>query len=1300
MNRPPMQTISRGASHIGEEYQAVVIGSGYGGGVAASRLSRAGQRVCVLERGREILPGEYPDDLFEANDEFQIDTVEGRIGSRLGMFDYRSNEDVNVLVGCGLGGTSLINANVSLEMKPGLFEEEGWPEVFRQNPDILDPYYQRARMMLGAQPYPEHYPPLNKLEALERSARMLGKAENFYRPPLNVNFVTQTNRFGVDQAACNGCGDCTSGCNVTAKNTTLMNYLPDAAAHGAEIYTKAHVDYLERQDGRWIIHYTACDATPEVKATVVADIVVLAAGSLGSTEILLRSREHGLSLSTELGKRFSGNGDVLGFGYNCYWKSRSAGSGDPVSATDKEIDFEALLAVVDDLVEGDVESMQMPDEVENPLSLNGIGIGTDAEQIEAGNRVPPGPCIAGIIDLRDSRRPIDQLVIEEGVIPSTLAPILAPAMMFGGMLVGDFFRYGFKEGQSRLIDAKSLGDLIEKGGADIATSLAEASYSGPTSRTQTYLVMSRDSAGGQLMLGDNGRVRVHWPQAGRSDEIQRDNDWLRAATQAVHGQYIPNPLWSDAVGRKLVTVHPLGGCAMADSGTLGVVNDRCQVYIGNSTDVHDGLYVCDGSVMPGPVGVNPLLTITAVAERACTLMAETLGWPAVNLTLPEPQPLPKGTRILTIENAAKSDRQQTQRELADKQSPLWKTLKEEADQWIDDIGDRIGDRTKENIENQPDNWIHSLGFSEEMRGFFSACSEVTGLDAQRRLIGPYEVASRFGEVQKNPMVGRFVVDIPDIDAFADSPNHPGKLGGTIICPSLSHEPMQLSRGRFELLKEDADRVETWLMVYEGVLERADAPPMKFEARKVLDEKADSHWWTDVTTLFVDVRDSRDETGAGSLIGRGILHLSIDDLIRQASTLRIEPRSARGKLLKWKKPEKHQKLELLNAAKLLKVFALTIFNAYGGLLADLRNFSAEDNQRFAKNRRELESPIPVRYLAKGTNPWRPTTSGRYALTRYEGGRRGPVILAPGFGVTAASFATPTVDRNLVEYLTAAGFDVWLFDYRASPHSGWSASAFTIDDIAVEDWFQCVDFIREETGAEAVQVVAHCVGSMTLLMALMRGLRGVRSAVCSQLTLHPVTDWLNYLKADVGLADLLAASNTHVLDIRSDDSDEAKAIDAMLYRLPTPAGEECNNPVCHRIFAVFGPSYTHEQLNNETHAALQEMFGEISTSSFKQLAEIIRQGQVVDKDGGNTYLPEVAKLDLPLSFIVGQKNQIFYPDTSLRTFRWLKAHNPGQDYDRRLFSGYAHMDIFIGRNAAQTNGPFEYILERLTAGEQTR
>src|SRR5262249_31972348 len=91
--------------------------------------------------------------------------------------------------------------------------------------------------------------------------------------------------------------------------------------------------------------------------------------------------------------------------------------------------------------------------------------------------------------------------------------------------------------------------------------------------------------------------------------------------------YAPNPTWHSLQTKSLVTVHPLGGCIMGETGAEGVVNHKGQVFAGASgTEVYSGLYVDDGAVLPRPLGVNPSLTISAVAERTCALMAADRGW--------------------------------------------------------------------------------------------------------------------------------------------------------------------------------------------------------------------------------------------------------------------------------------------------------------------------------------------------------------------------------------------------------------------------------------------------------------------------------------------------------------------------------------------------------------------------------------------------------------------------------------------------------------------------------------------------
>src|SRR5687767_14831435 len=217
-----MARLSSPIESIQGHYQVVVIGSGYGGGIAASRLARAGQQVCVLERGREFQPGEYPNTEPEMLREAQADLPDKHIGSRTGLYDFHVNDHINVFVGCGLGGTSLVNANVSLPPEARVLEDTRWPQELRNDTStLLKEGFRRAEEMLKPTPYPEDFPPLPKLKALEKSAEFLNK--KFYRPPINVTFKDGVNQVGVEQQACKLCGDCVTGCNHAAKNTTLMN---------------------------------------------------------------------------------------------------------------------------------------------------------------------------------------------------------------------------------------------------------------------------------------------------------------------------------------------------------------------------------------------------------------------------------------------------------------------------------------------------------------------------------------------------------------------------------------------------------------------------------------------------------------------------------------------------------------------------------------------------------------------------------------------------------------------------------------------------------------------------------------------------------------------------------------------------------------------------------------------------------------------------------------------------------------------------------------------------------------------
>lgn len=1241
------QSIARPLTELADDYAVVVVGSGYGGAVAASRLARAGQRVCMLERGREHRPGDYPATLGAARGAVQVDTGRGKLGAADGLFNLHLNPDMLALVGCGLGGTSLINANVALEIEPRLFELEMWPAAFRTDKALLAASYERARAVLDPNPYPDAYPPLAKLQALEKSARAL-KAP-FSRPPITVNFEDRTNPFGVPQPKCTNCGDCCSGCNVGAKNTTLMNYLPDAANHGAEIFTQARVEWIERVGDRWRVHLSPNGAdAPGAPTSVMTDVVMLGAGSLGSSEILLRSRDKGLSLSDQLGLRFSGNGDALAFGFDSYWQMTPG-----------------------------------PDGTATPASLNAIGVG---ENIIAPDRFP-GPCITGVIDFRNAADPRDGLVIEEGVIPGIVATLLPPAFFFGDALGGNFTRFGLDQAKTRLLDAKETGEVIQSNPAG----LTDLAYTGPVSRTQTYLVMSVDDDGGRLVL-DNDRLRIDWPGAGANAAIARDNDLVRQVAEAIDGQFFANPIWNEPFANKLITVHPVGGCAMADNAALGVVDDRGRVFAGTQgATVHPGLYVCDGAVLPGPVGVNPLLTITALAERTCALLCEERGWP-LDVQIDGSGPLPPPSA--PIQSPANEHHDLLHRigsRLADMavqpKSSLLELIRKLMTRLEADAIDEATRIIKAIIRDHPNMLSPQFSFAETMHGWVSLQDVGHEASPAQRITDDYTAAAAWGRARDTICSFALTIHTSNLNHFVSDPDHAAGITGAVSCPALSSAPMPVRTGTFGLLPQDLGAVETWRMTYDMIIER-DGRPARFRGHKILRDRPGSNPWTDTTTLFVTINDG--EAGDGALLAQGILTLDLEDLAWQAASFRLDPQHDWLGLLIERFPRARDAIAFVYLGKFAGFFGTTLFKAYGGLLANLNNFPA---QQAATNvpprpRRTLELPEPQRFdveLADGF---------RNRLTRYQGGSKGPVIVAPGFSIRAASFALDTVERNLAESLVASGYDVWLFDYRASPDSGNPTdppAPFTIDDIALLDWPAAIAKVQAVTGKPSIQALTHCISAMSLLMALAAGATsGVRSAICSQLTLHPITDWVNYLKADLDAATLLAGIGPldGAFDFTSRGKDFDHEVDVAAWFLPIPPEQACKNPTCRRIFAVYGPSYNHAQLNHWTHETIAEMFGPVSIKPFEQLQLIMRNAHVTDAAGADRYLtPHGAKrLAIPITFVSGLANQLFYPETAQRTRTWLSRYNDPGLYRHRLFVDYAHMDLFIGRDAAQDVFPY--------------
>ncbi|MDR3650300.1 MAG: GMC family oxidoreductase N-terminal domain-containing protein [Acidimicrobiales bacterium] len=1135
-----MERLSRPLSELREHYDVIVVGSGYGGSIAASRLSRAGRNVALFERGREIHPGEYPATTEEARRNLQASTPEGDTGDPRDLYWFHMGADMNVFSGCGLGGTSLVNANVSLRPDPRIFDDRRWPRSLRDDKTGLEDGFARAEAMLTPNAYPASFPPLAKMDAL----RVAADGAPWYPTPVNVTFRAGPNAAGVHQEACTGCGDCVTGCNTGAKNTLLMNYLPDAVSHGAQIFSEIDVRWVERAQhpadgepdetpGRWVVRAQPLgsrrdhfDAPP---LAVSAEVVVLAAGTLGTSRLLLESRRHGLALSDRLGHRFSGNGDVLGFAFR---------PGRPVRA---------------------------------------VGSGHRAPDRDS----PAGPCITSVIDKREGVALEDGIIIEDAVVPGAVAGLLPLQLL--PQLGASWMRRRLRGG----------------GPGQALFSLLTGGRRGLTEHIQTLLVMGNDDDEGSIVL-DGDRVRVRWPGAGTRRYYERANGVVGAAASAGGGTFMHNPIWSRLLRHSLITVHPLGGCVMAEAAEDGVVDDRGRVFCGTTGPaVHDGLLVWDGSIVPRPLGVNPLLTISALAERGAFALAADKGWALEKANGRRP------------EHAVKAP-------------PL--------------PPDRPG-----------------LRFTERMTGWWSP------RDAGD--VADYESAAAVGEASGSTLAFVLTLSTDDLRAEIADLARPMSAVGTVHAPGLCADPLTVEDGRFQLMVADDElHPDIGHMWYRLPLAAADGRRFDFTGFKTVAPGTFDDVWAATTTLYVTLRRDGPD---GPVVGRGILRIKAQDFARQLRTM-----SVTGPV---------SMLERLNLeGRFGRAFAGRLYDEYGSVLHPPTRF----NRHAAPRRRRLLDLPPRREIE-----YRTADGVALRLAHYEGGTRGPVLLAHGMGANPLSFLLDTIQPNLAEYLVAHGFDVWVQEWRGSTLLPTARTQFTADDVARHDHAAVQAAIREGTGRGDYHVVSHCVGSITWMMAALAGTAAPTSLLCSSVAMHPVGPTMTRIKAGLHLAGLMKDVGIGMLttDSFSDESVGARLVDVALHAYPIPKAERCGRAVCRRLAFIYGVAVHHPNMNELTHTTMHELFGPTDMTMMAHLSRMAEAERVVGADGSDDYFPHLERLRLPITFLSGRHNLVWLPESTERTYSLLCSELGPDLFQRVVFDDYGHQDVLVGADAPRDTFP---------------
>lgn len=546
-------------------FEAVIVGSGFGGSVMAYRLAQAGYKVCVLERGKSYPPGSFPRSPFTMQNNFW-DPSKGLQG----LFNVWSFRNSEALVASGLGGGSLIYANVLIRKDANWFGKN-WL-ISRTE---LDFHYDNVEAKLCPQKYPFDFSPYDqtpKTIAFKQAAEELIKQNpqqfNWLFPDLAVLFsgpgqkpfpaepipMDPHNIHKVQRYTCRLCGECDIGCNYGSKNTLDHTYLSDAKTMGAEIRTLCEVRSFKPMDkSGYIVKYVEHKKENEGKEfdtsklpleEITCDKLILAAGTLGTTYLLLKNkREFNGKLSKTLGTHYCGNGDFLTFAL----KSKST-----------------------------IDGKMMPRIINASYGPVITGAIRSADKTEGGNG--PG------------------FYIQDAGYPEFLNWVTQTID-----LRSSFRRY------IRFLSRYICGLVGINIDSDLSAEIAEVLTASHHSYSSLPLLgMGLDTPDGNMKLRDDRFLDIDWDKRGSKDLFKKLKQTSKEIAGAMQATFQENPI---GFLSRTITVHPLGGCPMGRNESEGVVNSFGEVF--NCP----GLYIADGSVLPGPVGANPSMTIAALADR-------------------------------------------------------------------------------------------------------------------------------------------------------------------------------------------------------------------------------------------------------------------------------------------------------------------------------------------------------------------------------------------------------------------------------------------------------------------------------------------------------------------------------------------------------------------------------------------------------------------------------------------------------------------------------------------------------------
>ncbi|MBK8011346.1 MAG: GMC family oxidoreductase [Deltaproteobacteria bacterium] len=520
------------------DFDWVIVGSGFGGSVSAFRLAEKGYRVLVLESGKRWTAEDFPKSNWNLRKFLWLPKL-----ALHGFFRMKLLDDVLVLGGAGVGGGSLVYANTLLVPPPQAFERS-WPEGHDWRA-LLAPHYATAKKMLGVADVPRDFPADT---LLKRAAESMGRGHTFSRTTVGVYFGESGKKVpdpyfggsGPDRTGCTFCGGCMTGCRVGAKNTLDKNYLWLAEQRSAQIWpeTKATTVRALGETGFELEIEASTRWLRKGRRTIRARRVVVAAGVLGTVELLLRSKASGAlpRLSEQLGRRVRTNSEAI------------IGS----TARRRDVDYSEGVAIGSGVYVDD----------ETHIEAVRYGRGHDALSLLA-------------TLLTDGEPPVPRFLRWLGQIvrhPIDFVRSLSP--------------FGWARRTVILLTMQTLESEMRL--------LPRRRWFSPFSPT---LSSTRPE----------GAARI-------PTYIKSANDFARVVARLQDG--FPVSALNEVTLDVPTTAHILGGCSMGSSAQDGVIDAKGEVF------GHPGLYVLDGSSIPANLGVNPSLTITAIAEYAMSQLPD------------------------------------------------------------------------------------------------------------------------------------------------------------------------------------------------------------------------------------------------------------------------------------------------------------------------------------------------------------------------------------------------------------------------------------------------------------------------------------------------------------------------------------------------------------------------------------------------------------------------------------------------------------------------------------------------------